>query len=639
MATPNLVPRNDGEGSIGAANKRWAGGFFAGRLNSRGQTVSLKYFVSDAATRYIMSGMPSGVRPEDGDFVYQNSPPSLLYVIDSDNLGNDSGYCLLPAAASLDEKIDIYNGSGVNTTLSYGDVSIFSSGSGFSVFSDNAGQPSFNIAQDQIHVVGPLYLDGQPSGYITYINSGNQLIAGDIDYPTLLTLSGAASNIQAQIDALSGDIVNYSGNSPGGINLSIQYKDGVLFGGDSNFKFNKNGAFGYSAGTLRGIFDVRKPTQGIMSATGTIALTTGSGSILRSGISNYSIYPYINISGTKYYHTGCLSNSISATGNLNIDLSWPPQSGANGYRAIGSGYSNLSYELTGTGLVDSGQSPNASGLLSPNISGANLFLDYLSNLWLNGKMFINGQEVITTGYLAGYLSSGDVFNADTLDFHDSTYFVNTSQTGVFALSDSMGSFTQFSGHQINPSSSSTTVIDWDSGTTFYFSLSTGTTILFSGNADTLGVDIAITNTTGNYSVAWPTGIEWIGGTGEIPVQSMGNKTDLYSFLQINGTIYGNIARNLDSGVFVTTSQTGLFIGTGQIINFTYPLTSGNIQNFVSFPSPFSVAPKTVNAEFINQIDNYNYSFFIKNISTSGFIADFSDYLSSTGYQLGIIVKT
>jgi len=54
------------------------------------------------------------------------------------------------------------------------------------------------------------------------------------------------------------------------------------------------------------------------------------------------------------------------------------------------------------------------------------------------------------------------------------------------------------------------------------------------------LQVAIANT-GNYKVTWPATVKWSGGTA--PVQTSGNHTDVYSFVQINGTVYGNVVQN------------------------------------------------------------------------------------------------
>jgi hypothetical protein len=67
-------------------------------------------------------------------------------------------------------------------------------------------------------------------------------------------------------------------------------------------------------------------------------------------------------------------------------------------------------------------------------------------------------------------------------------------------------------------------------TTFTFSsLTTGQTII-----------VRLTNTASNYTVTWPT-IKWSGGT--IPVQTIGAKSDVYTFVYDGTDIYGSVVQN------------------------------------------------------------------------------------------------
>lgn len=87
---------------------------------------------------------------------------------------------------------------------------------------------------------------------------------------------------------------------------------------------------------------------------------------------------------------------------------------------------------------------------------------------------------------------------------------------------------------------SASAIDWHGGTHFTKTLSGNTTFTFSNNADTLSIIVFITNTTGNFTVTWPT-VSWVGGSA--PTQTIGAHTDIYNFVQAGGTIYGAVIQN------------------------------------------------------------------------------------------------
>lgn len=85
-------------------------------------------------------------------------------------------------------------------------------------------------------------------------------------------------------------------------------------------------------------------------------------------------------------------------------------------------------------------------------------------------------------------------------------------------------------------------IDWSKGQTHYKTLSANTTFTFSNTANTkLPVEVAVTNTASNYTVAWPASVIWEGGV--IPTQTVGAKTDVYTFKFIGAQIYGSVRQN------------------------------------------------------------------------------------------------
>ena len=86
-------------------------------------------------------------------------------------------------------------------------------------------------------------------------------------------------------------------------------------------------------------------------------------------------------------------------------------------------------------------------------------------------------------------------------------------------------------------------IDWATGATFSKTLSASTTFTFSNSLPGQEIRVAITNTVANYTVTWPSSptLKWSGGSA--PVQTVGAKTDLYTFVNIGGVIYGSVVQN------------------------------------------------------------------------------------------------
>lgn len=86
-------------------------------------------------------------------------------------------------------------------------------------------------------------------------------------------------------------------------------------------------------------------------------------------------------------------------------------------------------------------------------------------------------------------------------------------------------------------------IDWATGASFSKTLSASTTFTFSNSLPGQEIRVAITNTVANYTVAWPASptLKWSGGSA--PTQTIGAKTDVYTFVNIGGVIYGSVVQN------------------------------------------------------------------------------------------------
>lgn len=83
---------------------------------------------------------------------------------------------------------------------------------------------------------------------------------------------------------------------------------------------------------------------------------------------------------------------------------------------------------------------------------------------------------------------------------------------------------------------SASAIDWALAFTHSKTLAANTTFTFSNVVDGKTIIVAVTNTSGNYTVIWPA-VDW--GVDGTPVQSIGAKTDIYTFVRIGSVTYGN----------------------------------------------------------------------------------------------------
>lgn len=441
--TPALVPRIDDDGTIGTPSKRWSAGYFAGRLQSRSQTIPLKYFVSDQPTRYNMSGMPTGTRPEDGDIVFQYLPPGLFLVTDQTNLGNNSGYFSIASVDDLASKIDTLSGVGTGVSLNYTDITLTPTGSGLSFSSLAATGSVFRIEGS-----GNLYLDQLTSGKVLVLSDFNQIVTSPVTTGELASLQNVSGNIQNQIN----NLVTGAFPSPGGLNLSIQFNDGGLFGGDINFKFNKSGAFGYSPSGLRGIFDIYKPSgtggpnlymdylsnlylSGQMLINGNRVLTTKD---LISGTTGTVFYDdtYVvkttgvqTISGQKNFYNETIFNSgigiqtSSLRGPLDIGtVSGSANAPSNLSITKTAGFQYQLWDTTGTltfevyGYITSGEYTFYSNGISGNLALTG------SNDWFKVDLAWTGAAGVS-GYKV-------VFGGDTTNNRFRDYYLTTTGTGL-----------------------------------------------------------------------------------------------------------------------------------------------------------------------------------------------------------------
>lgn len=92
------------------------------------------------------------------------------------------------------------------------------------------------------------------------------------------------------------------------------------------------------------------------------------------------------------------------------------------------------------------------------------------------------------------------------------------------------------------SSIAASAIDWSLSNTFFKTLGANTTFTFSNATDSQTIIVAITNTAGNFTATWPAAVLWANGSD--PVLTLGAKTDVFTFVRINGVLYGSVVANM-----------------------------------------------------------------------------------------------
>lgn len=92
-----------------------------------------------------------------------------------------------------------------------------------------------------------------------------------------------------------------------------------------------------------------------------------------------------------------------------------------------------------------------------------------------------------------------------------------------------------------PSSITASDIDWSLSYTHYKTLGANTTFTFSNEEEGKTIIVAVTNTVGNFTASWPVGVKW--RFGSEPVLTLGASTDVFTFVMINGVIYGSAVQD------------------------------------------------------------------------------------------------
>jgi len=162
--------------------------------------------------------------------------------------------------------------------------------------------------------------------------------------------------------------------------------------------------------------------------------------------------------------------------------------------------------------------PTNVSLIQRDANGDNQWIDLLGSANTNKAIGFNGSGVLAP-VSAALLGAANTFTAD-----------QTIQ-GKLTVRAIVGT----------DASVAASAIDWATSTSFYKTLAANTTFTFSNALPGQGITVAVTNTSGNYTVTWPVTVKWPNDS--IPVQSIGARTDVYSFRNINGVVYGAVAQS------------------------------------------------------------------------------------------------
>lgn len=425
------------------------------------------------------------------------------------------------------------------------------------------GSSSGSITNKWVYAGGGSVSGGGGSGTVTSITGGYGLIGGTItDNGTFKVDTSSANSIATSYDVLvvQSDITNHKNNTsnPHSVTKTQVGLGNVDNTSDANKPVSTSQA---AADALRVLANTAITggtfTKGTVDSKGLITSYTNAttADINPSTNRNYVTDAQQTVIGnTSGTNTGDQTNiSGNAATATNVALS--------GITGLGTGVStflatpsstNLSSALTdetGTGNLVFSNSPSLvtpilgtpqSGNLS-NCTGytgnAGTATTLQTARTIDGVSF-NGSANITVIAPATDAATSKTTPVDADEFplaNSATSFTLAKLTWA-NLKATLLTYFNSSYQPINSQSNiSASAIDWNF-THLYKTLSANTTFTFSNLADGKTIVVAITNTASNYTVTWPT-VDW--GSAGTPVQRIGAVTDIYTFVRINGTIYGS----------------------------------------------------------------------------------------------------
>ena len=225
--------------------------------------------------------------------------------------------------------------------------------------------------------------------------------------------------------------------------------------------------------------------------------------------------------------TATFNNGVDVTGDVDITGDYM----VNGV-PIEITNNNASNLTTGT-LPDARLSSNV-----PLKNGSNTFTS--SNTFDNPPLFSNGINIASNNVIYSDVNDNSVYlNVNSTKKHIIQNLVSATPTQIMAIGET-GVETR--ALYSTPLTISALDIDWRLTNTFSKTLAANSTFTFSNTLAGQMITVILTNTASNYTVTWSdASIRWSGGVA--PTQTIGSKTDVYTFVKIGSTIYGSAIQN------------------------------------------------------------------------------------------------
>lgn len=497
----------------------------------------IDFYGSQAAAHSLTSGAPYIL----GFDIYSNkiqlSGYGVLTVADVINSGLINRTTLTSVSGNLQTSIDRL-GTGtfypLNTNpygyITTGQTGAFGGGS----------TPTGNLT-------GIFYpLSSNPSGYLTSGNTvsfittsqtGNFATATSLFYTgnTLASWTGNTNNIYYPRNSNPSNFITASQT---GIFITTSMTG--AFGGGSTPTGNLTGVFyplttnpsGYITTSQTGSFVTTGQTGSFSSNTGQL---TGTFYPLNTNPSGYLTSGLLPASTGSYIFT-----TIATSGVTQQFITYPNSLGNNPY---------VMCNLNNTGGIEN-------ILAQPSgITSSGYWAQYSNIIDSSSYILTTLASTTQTGFATTiFLQSGSTVTGTGLYYPltgNPSGFITTGQTGSFATNTGFltGAFYPLgsnpSGYIVGttglvvPSVHYTTSINWGQSNTFYTTLTGNTNFSFTGALDGQTIIVTVSNTGSNtYSGIWPSGLRWPNTI--IPYQSSGNVTDIYTFVCVTGTVYGNV---------------------------------------------------------------------------------------------------
>lgn len=318
------------------------------------------------------------------------------------------------------------------------------------------------------------------------------------------------------------------------------YSQDAPIGYSTNYGFSK-----WAQGANPGATALNANTEKIDSAIYAVSTQIGNASNLTTGtVPDARLSSNVALKNASNAFTG--NNTHSGQNNFNGDTYLTDTYLTGTLDVTGSIDITGNYLVNGTPIATNDASALTTGTLAdarlssnvPLKNGTNTFTG--ANTFDTPPVFSNGINIASNNVIYSDVSDNSVYlNVNSAKEHVFQNLVSATPTQIMAIGEA-GVETR--ALYSSPQTISASDIDWRLSNTFSKTLSANSTFTFSNTLAGQMITIILTNTASNYTVTWSdASIRWSGGTP--PTQTIGAKSDVYTFVKIGSIIYGSAIQN------------------------------------------------------------------------------------------------